>query len=40
MTARGKHFQIALGKVLEKGSDWCLAEIELVKALEKLPIVM
>ena len=40
MTARGKHFQIALGKVLEKGSDWCLAEIELVKALEKLPVVM
>lgn len=40
MTARSKHFQIALGKVLEKGSDWCLAEIELVKALEKLPIVM
>ncbi|WP_255496965.1 hypothetical protein [Aquitalea sp. LB_tupeE] len=40
MTARGKHFQIALGKVLEKGSDWCLAEIELVKALEKLPLVM
>lgn len=39
MTARGKHFQIALGKVLEKGSDWCLAEIELVKALEKLPLV-
>ncbi|BBF85979.1 hypothetical protein DLM_2365 [Aquitalea magnusonii] len=40
MTARNKHFQIALGKVLEKGSDWCLAEIELVKALEKLPLVM
>lgn len=40
MTARSKHFQIALGKVLEKGSDWCLAEIELVKALEKLPVVM
>ncbi|RMC95568.1 hypothetical protein EAY64_13385 [Aquitalea palustris] len=40
MTARGKHFQIALGKVLEKGSDWCLAEIELVKALDKLPLAM
>ncbi|MBV8679360.1 MAG: hypothetical protein JO338_02825 [Aquitalea sp.] len=40
MTARGKHFQIAFGKVLEKGSDWCLAEIELVKALEKLPLVV
>ena len=40
MTARSKHFQIALGKVLEKGSDWCLAEIELVKALERLPLAM
>ncbi|MEO2216121.1 hypothetical protein ABGV49_03440 [Chromobacterium vaccinii] len=40
MTARGKHFQIALGKVLEKGSDWCMAEVELVKALDKLPVAM
>ncbi|QEL54467.1 hypothetical protein [Chromobacterium paludis] len=40
MTARGKHFQIALGKVLEKGSDWCMAEVELVQALEKLPVVL
>ncbi|AUH52121.1 hypothetical protein CXB49_15490 [Chromobacterium sp. ATCC 53434] len=38
MTARGKHFQIALGKVLEKGSDWCMAEVELVKTLDKLPV--
>lgn len=34
MSARGKFFQIALGKVLEKGRDWYLVEIELVKALE------
>ncbi|POZ63719.1 hypothetical protein [Chromobacterium alticapitis] len=40
MTARGKHFQIALGKVLEKGSDWCMVEVELVQALEKLPVVL
>ncbi|UTH74724.1 hypothetical protein [Chromobacterium sp. IIBBL 290-4] len=40
MTARGKHFQIALGKVLEKGSDWCMAEVELVKTLDKLPVAM
>jgi hypothetical protein len=38
MSARGKHFIVALGKVLEKGADWCLAEIELVKSLEKAPI--
>lgn len=38
MTAKGKHFQIALGKVLEKGSDWCMAEIELVRSLEHLPL--
>ncbi|MDF0606469.1 hypothetical protein HZU77_012535 [Neisseriaceae bacterium TC5R-5] len=40
MTAKSKHFQIALGKALEKGSDWCLVEVELVKVLEKLPITM
>jgi hypothetical protein len=40
MTARSKHFQIALGKVLEKGSDWCMAEVELVKTLDKLPVAM
>ncbi|KMN48394.1 hypothetical protein VL04_04750 [Chromobacterium violaceum] len=40
MTARGKHFQIALGKVMEKGSDWCMAEVELVKTLDKLPVAM
>ncbi len=40
MSARGKHFQIALGKVMEKGSDWCLAEIELVQKLDKLPVVL
>lgn len=40
MTVRGKHFQIALGKVLEKGSDWCMAEVELVKTLDKLPVAM
>nr|WP_294866863.1 hypothetical protein [uncultured Pseudogulbenkiania sp.] len=37
MSARGKFFQIALGKVLEKGRDWYLVEIELVKALEGMP---
>ncbi|XLM21645.1 hypothetical protein MKD33_06570, partial [Chromobacterium piscinae] len=31
MTVRGKHFQIALGKVMEKGRDWCMAEVELIK---------
>ncbi|OHX14247.1 hypothetical protein BI347_12605 [Chromobacterium sphagni] len=40
MTARGKHFQIALGKVMEKGSDWCMVEVELVKTLDKLPVVL
>ncbi|OBU86079.1 hypothetical protein [Chromobacterium subtsugae] len=40
MSARGKHFQIALGKVLEKGSDWCMVEVELVKTLDKLPVVL
>ena len=37
MCARGKFFQIVLGKVLEKGRDWYLVEIELVKALEGIP---
>lgn len=37
MAARGKHFLINLGKVLEKGSDWCMCEVELVKSLEKAP---
>lgn len=32
MRARGKRFQIRLGRVLEKGADWCQAEIELLKA--------
>ena len=32
MRARGKRFQIRLGRVLEKGVDWCQAEIELLKA--------
>lgn len=40
MSARGKHFEIALGKVQEKGGDWCLAEIELVRPMEKLPVVL
>lgn len=40
MTVRGKHFQIALGKVMEKGRDWCMAEVELIKTLEKLPVVL
>ncbi|WP_024301960.1 hypothetical protein [Pseudogulbenkiania sp. MAI-1] len=40
MSARGKLFQIALGKVFEKGRDWYLVEIELVKALEGLPAVV
>lgn len=38
MFARGKHFIIALGKVLEKGTDWCLSDVELVKTLEKPPL--
>ncbi|MGL6071433.1 hypothetical protein [Craterilacuibacter sp.] len=37
MTARGRHFMVALGKVQDKGSDWCLCEIELIKSLEALP---
>ncbi|SCK30385.1 hypothetical protein [Vogesella sp. LIG4] len=32
MRARGKNFQIRLGRVLEKGVDWCQVEIELIKA--------
>lgn len=40
MTAKGKHFQLSLGKVMDKGSDWCLVEVELVKALEKMPVVL
>ncbi|NDV11905.1 hypothetical protein [Crenobacter caeni] len=37
MSARGKHFLIALGRVLEKGADWCLCEIELIRPVEALP---
>lgn len=37
MSARGKHFQIGLSALLEKGSDWCLAEVELVRPLEHAP---
>lgn len=37
MTARGKHFLVALGKMQERGSDWCLCEIELIRQLEALP---
>ncbi|AXT45645.1 MULTISPECIES: hypothetical protein [Chromobacterium] len=39
MTAKGKHFQLSLGKVMDKGSDWCLSEVELVQALERLPVL-
>jgi hypothetical protein len=38
MSARGKHFLISLGKVLEKGSDWCMCEVELVQSLQKAPM--
>ncbi|TCW33806.1 hypothetical protein EV669_101342 [Gulbenkiania mobilis] len=34
MSARGKYFLVALGKVAEKGLDWCLAEVELVRTLQ------
>ncbi|RXZ44173.1 hypothetical protein [Crenobacter cavernae] len=37
MSARGKHFQIALAKVQEKGSDWCLSEVELIRPLDHAP---
>lgn len=33
MFAKNKGFLIALGRVLEKGSDWCQVEIELIKPL-------
>lgn len=33
MVARGKVFLITLGRVLERGTEWCQVEIELVKAL-------
>jgi len=33
MVARGKVFLISLGRVVEKGTDWCQAEIELIKTL-------
>ena len=33
MFAKNKGFLIALGKVMEKGLDWCQVEIELIKSL-------
>lgn len=33
MVARGKVFLISLGRVVEKGTEWCQAEIELIKTL-------
>ncbi|MEQ6289451.1 hypothetical protein ACFPAG_02365 [Vogesella sp. GCM10023246] len=32
MRAKGKTFQVRLGRVLEKGVDWCQVEIDLIKA--------
>ncbi|WP_174875616.1 hypothetical protein [Vogesella oryzae] len=32
MRAKGKAFQIRLGRVLEKGVDWCHVEIDLIKS--------
>lgn len=34
MSARNKYFRVSLGKVLEKGSDWCLCELEINQQLE------
>lgn len=33
MFAKNKGFLIALGKVIDKGGDWCQAEIELIRSL-------
>lgn len=33
LVARGKVFLISLGRVVEKGTDWCQVEIELIKTI-------
>ncbi|MNT46621.1 hypothetical protein D3C72_1832810 [compost metagenome] len=33
MFAKNKGFLVALGRVLEKGADWCQVEIELIRQL-------
>lgn len=33
MLARGKSFLVSLGRVIEKGTEWCQVEIELIKTL-------
>lgn len=33
MVARGKMFQISLGRVVERATEWCQVEVELIKTL-------